>query len=36
VDGRGIIRFKYAAGPLTPEIVANQLLPAVEKARSGS
>lgn len=36
VDGHGIIRFKYDAGPLTPEIVANQLLPAVEKARAGS
>ena len=36
VDGHGIIRFKYDAGPLTPEIVANQLMPAIEKARTGS
>jgi cytochrome c biogenesis protein CcmG/thiol:disulfide interchange protein DsbE len=36
VDGRGIIRFKYDAGPLTPEIVDKLLLPAVEKARAAS
>jgi cytochrome c biogenesis protein CcmG/thiol:disulfide interchange protein DsbE len=34
VDGRGIIRFKYV-GALTDQVVARQLLPAVEKARAG-
>jgi len=33
IDGNGIIRFKYSAGPLTPEIVQQQLLPEIEKAR---
>jgi cytochrome c biogenesis protein CcmG/thiol:disulfide interchange protein DsbE len=35
VDGRGIIRFKYVGG-LTDEIIADQLMPEVEKARQGS
>jgi cytochrome c biogenesis protein CcmG/thiol:disulfide interchange protein DsbE len=35
VDGHGIIRFKYV-GALTERAVAQQLLPAVEKARAGS
>jgi DsbE subfamily thiol:disulfide oxidoreductase len=33
VDGHGIIRFKYDESALTPEIVRNQLLPAIEAAR---
>ena len=32
VDGKGIIRFKYDAGPLTPEILRDQLLPAIRAA----
>jgi cytochrome c biogenesis protein CcmG/thiol:disulfide interchange protein DsbE len=36
VDGKGIIRFKYDAGELTPEIVKDQLLPAIEAARRSS
>jgi DsbE subfamily thiol:disulfide oxidoreductase len=34
VDGHGVIRFKYNAG-LTPQIVRDQLMPAVEAARRG-
>lgn len=33
VDGHGIIRFKYDESALTPEIVRDQLLPAIEAAR---
>jgi DsbE subfamily thiol:disulfide oxidoreductase len=33
VDGHGIIRFKYDESALTPEVVRDQLLPAVEAAR---
>jgi len=33
VDGRGIIRFKYV-GPMDEKVIANQLLPEVEKARA--
>lgn len=36
VDGKGVIRFKYDLGPLTPEIVKNQLLPAIEAAKRSS
>ena len=36
VDGKGIIRFKYDAGPLTPEIIKDQLLPAIEAAKRSS
>jgi cytochrome c biogenesis protein CcmG/thiol:disulfide interchange protein DsbE len=36
VDGKGIIRFKYDTGELTPEIVKDQLLPAIEAARHSS
>jgi cytochrome c biogenesis protein CcmG/thiol:disulfide interchange protein DsbE len=35
VDGHGIIRFKYV-GPLTDQIVDQQLLPAIEKAKLAS
>ena len=35
VDGHGIIRFKYI-GQLTDQVVAQQLLPAVEKAKLAS
>jgi cytochrome c biogenesis protein CcmG, thiol:disulfide interchange protein DsbE len=35
VDGRGIIRFKIVGG-LTNEVVAQQLLPAIEKAKLAS
>lgn len=35
VDGNGIIIFKHV-GPLSPEIIANNLLPAVAKARAKS
>jgi DsbE subfamily thiol:disulfide oxidoreductase len=33
VDGKGIIRFKYDQGPLTPEVVRDQLLPAIRAAQ---
>lgn len=33
VDGKGIIRFKYDTGELTPEIIKNELLPAIEAAK---
>lgn len=36
VDGHGIIRFKYDLGPLTPEVVNQQLLPAIEAAKRAS
>ena len=36
IDGHGVIRFKYDAGPLTPQIVTEQLLPAIAAARQGS
>jgi cytochrome c biogenesis protein CcmG/thiol:disulfide interchange protein DsbE len=36
IDGKGIIRFKYNIGPLTPEVVQQQLLPAIEAARKSS
>jgi cytochrome c biogenesis protein CcmG/thiol:disulfide interchange protein DsbE len=36
VDGKGIIRFKYDAGPLSPQIVQDELLPAIEAARKSS
>ena len=32
VDGRGVIRYRYA-GPLTPEIVRRELLPALRAAK---
>jgi cytochrome c biogenesis protein CcmG/thiol:disulfide interchange protein DsbE len=35
VDGRGIIRFKYV-GALTDQVVAQQLMPAIEKAKLAS
>ena len=35
VDGRGIVRFKYV-GALTDQVVAQQLLPAIEKAKLAS
>jgi cytochrome c biogenesis protein CcmG, thiol:disulfide interchange protein DsbE len=35
VDGKGIIRFKWV-GPLTDETIAQQLLPAIEKAKLAS
>jgi cytochrome c biogenesis protein CcmG/thiol:disulfide interchange protein DsbE len=35
VDGHGIIRFKYV-GPLTDQVVQQQLLPAIEKAKLAS
>jgi cytochrome c biogenesis protein CcmG/thiol:disulfide interchange protein DsbE len=35
VDGRGIIRFKYV-GALTDQVVAQQLLPAIAKAKLAS
>lgn len=35
VDGHGIIRFKYI-GQLTDEVVAQQLLPAIQKAKLAS
>jgi cytochrome c biogenesis protein CcmG/thiol:disulfide interchange protein DsbE len=35
VDGRGIIRFKYV-GALSDQVVAGQLLPAIEKAKLAS
>jgi cytochrome c biogenesis protein CcmG/thiol:disulfide interchange protein DsbE len=35
VDGRGVIRFKYVSG-LTDEVVSQQLLPAIEKAKLAS
>ena len=35
VDGRGVIRFKFVGG-LTDDVVANQLLPAIEKAKLAS
>ncbi|MFN4091002.1 MAG: DsbE family thiol:disulfide interchange protein [Alphaproteobacteria bacterium] len=34
VDGAGTIRYRYA-GPLTPEIVRRELLPALKAARAG-
>ena len=36
VDGKGIVRFKYDAGPLTDEVVRDQLLPAIELAKQAS
>lgn len=36
IDGKGIIRFKYDEGPLTPDVVKNQLLPAIARARQAS
>jgi cytochrome c biogenesis protein CcmG/thiol:disulfide interchange protein DsbE len=33
IDGKGVIRFKYNVGPLTPEVVQQQLLPAIAAAR---
>ena len=33
VDARGIVTFKHV-GPLTPEAIETELLPAIEKARS--
>jgi cytochrome c biogenesis protein CcmG/thiol:disulfide interchange protein DsbE len=33
VDGKGIIRFKYDEAALTPEVVRDQLLPAIEAAK---
>lgn len=35
IDGHGVIRFKFVGG-LTDEIVADQLLPAIEKAKLAS
>ena len=35
VDGKGIIRFKYV-GPLTDQVVAQQLLPAIRQAKANS
>jgi cytochrome c biogenesis protein CcmG/thiol:disulfide interchange protein DsbE len=35
VDGKGVIRFKYAYG-LTPEVIHDQLMPAIEAARRSS
>jgi len=32
VDGNGVIRWKYS-GPLTPELVANKLLPLIESLK---
>lgn len=34
VDGHGVIRWKHV-GPLSEDIVANQLLPALQRARAG-
>jgi cytochrome c biogenesis protein CcmG, thiol:disulfide interchange protein DsbE len=34
IDGKGIIRFKYDEGPLTPEVVRDQLLPAIRAAQA--
>lgn len=36
IDGKGVIRFKYNIGPLTPEVVRDQLLPAIEAAKKAS
>jgi cytochrome c biogenesis protein CcmG/thiol:disulfide interchange protein DsbE len=36
IDGKGVIRFKYNIGPLTPEVVEQELVPAIEKARQSS
>ena len=33
IDGKGVIRFKYDEGPLTPEVVRDQLLPAIRAAQ---
>ena len=33
IDGKGVIRLRHA-GPLTPEIVKDEILPAVNKARA--
>ena len=33
VDGKGVIRFKYDEAALTPEVVRDQLLPAIEAAK---
>ena len=35
VDGKGVIRFKYVYG-LTPEVIRDQLMPAIEAARRSS
>lgn len=32
IDGKGIIRFKYDEGPLTPDVVRDKLLPAIKAA----
>ena len=32
IDGKGTIRFKYI-GPMSPEVIEQQLIPAIEKAR---
>jgi cytochrome c biogenesis protein CcmG/thiol:disulfide interchange protein DsbE len=32
VDGKGVVRFRYA-GPLTPEVIANDILPLVERLK---
>ena len=33
IDGKGVIRLRHA-GPLTPEIVKDEILPAIEKAKA--
>jgi cytochrome c biogenesis protein CcmG/thiol:disulfide interchange protein DsbE len=34
IDGKGVIRFKYDEGPLTPEVLRDQLLPAIRAAQA--
>ena len=36
IDGKGIIRFKYDLQALTPEIIRDELMPAIEAARRSS
>ena len=33
IDGKGIVRLRHA-GPLTPGVIANDILPAIAKARA--
>lgn len=33
IDGKGIVRFKYDEGPLTPDVVRDELLPAIRGAQ---
>jgi cytochrome c biogenesis protein CcmG, thiol:disulfide interchange protein DsbE len=34
IDGKGVIRFKYDEGPLTPDVVRDRLLPAIRAAQA--